>query len=198
MSEIRSTSDQHRVGRWLYDRAQALEGNQALDQPARALERLAGVVTGPPAVRDLLKGRWLGHSFHPMATDFPLGSWMSASLLDLIGGEEARPASKKLIAFGLMMAVPTAAAGLVEWSETREGARRVGVAHALTNSTALSLYALSLFARVRERHNVAVVIGIAGGLVATAGGYLGGHLSLEKGVGVDVKKAAGDADDQKV
>ncbi len=186
------------AGRWFHDQAERLERNPRLDLPAERLQRAADAIAERPALHAFLKGRWLGHSFHPMATDFPLGSWMSASLLDLIGGEEARGPSRKLVAFGVLAAIPTAAAGLTEWRETREGARRVGVVHAATNTTALSLYTLSLVARFRERHRVATVLGVAWGIVATVGGYWGGHLSLEKAVGVNVEKAAADADDVKV
>jgi hypothetical protein len=59
----------------------------------------------------------------------------------------------------------------------------VGVVHASVNGTATALYALSWLARRRERHPTGVVLGIAGGLVATLGGYVGGHLSLVRKIG---------------
>jgi uncharacterized membrane protein len=118
-----------------------------------------------------------------MLTDFPLGAWMSASLLDLVGGPSARPASKRLIGFGLLAAVPTVATGLAEWQATSGAARRVGVVHAGVNATATTLYASSWLARWRGRQATGVVLGVAGGLVATLGGYFGGHLSLVRKVG---------------
>lgn len=118
-----------------------------------------------------------------MLTDFPLGSWMSASLLDLIGGRGARPASQRLIGFGLLVTVPTVATGLAEWQATSGGARRVGVVHVGVNSTATVLYASSWLARRRGRHWTGVALGIAGGVAATLGGYFGGHLSLVRKVG---------------
>jgi uncharacterized membrane protein len=118
-----------------------------------------------------------------MLTDFPLGSWMSASLLDLVGGRSARPASRRLIGFGLLMAAPTVATGLAEWQATSGPARRVGVVHAAVNTTALALYTSSWLARRGDRHGKGVLLGIAGGVTATVGGYLGGHLSLVRKVG---------------
>ncbi|MDQ4071210.1 MAG: (2Fe-2S)-binding protein, partial [Actinomycetota bacterium] len=112
-----------------------------------------------------------------------LGAWMSASLLDLVGGRQARPASRRLIGFGLLVAAPTAAAGLAEWQATSGGARRMGVVHAGVNGTAAFLYASSWLARRRGRHARGVVLGIAGGVVATLGGYFGGHLSLVREIG---------------
>ncbi len=177
--------NQKLLGSALRAAAEALEANERLDKPARVLERIAGRVTRDPRRRDFLLGQWLGHSFHPMVTDFPLGAWMCVSLLDLAGGEQARPAARKLLVFGVAMAIPTAAAGLAEWSRTEGGPRRVGVVHASVNSTALSLYSLSLVARLRGRHTLGVVLGIGGGVAATIGGYFGGHLSLARGVGVE-------------
>jgi hypothetical protein len=45
---------------------------------------------------------------------------------------------------------------------------------------ALALYGLSYLARRRGRRGV--LLGVLGGLAATAGGYLGGHLSLTRAV----------------
>ncbi len=148
--------------------------------------RLAGVadaVVRSPALADVLRGTWLGHALHPLLTDFPLGAWMSASFLDLFGGREARRPAQRLIGFGLLAAIPTVAAGLAEWRETAGGARRVGVVHAGVNGTAALLYRSSWLARRRGWHPVAVGLGVTGGLVATAGGYLGGHMSLVRKIG---------------
>ncbi|PLS74793.1 MAG: (2Fe-2S)-binding protein [Actinobacteria bacterium] len=153
-----------------------------LDRPAQVLGRVADVVVAGRA-RSVLLGEPLGHALHPVLTDFPLGSWTSTSLLDLFGGRRARPAATGLLAFGIVAAVPTALAGLAEWQQATGPARRVGVVHAGVNTTALVLYSSSLVTRLRGRHTRAVALGLAGGIVATLGGYLGGHLSLVLKVG---------------
>lgn len=118
-----------------------------------------------------------------MPTDFPLGAWMSASLLDLIGGRSARPASRRLIAFSVLAAVPTAVTGASDWTQGTVRERRGGVVHAVTNTTALSLYTASLVARRHGRHWKGIGLGILGGLAATAGGFFGGHLSMATDIG---------------
>ena len=160
-----------------------LESDTRIDDAADRLSVLAGAVVNSPDRSDALRGAWFGHAVHPMLTDFPLGSWMSASLLDLVGGPGARPASRRLIGFGLLVAVPTVATGLAEWQATSGAARRVGAVHAGVNATATALYASSWLARRRGRQAGGVVLGVAGGLVATVGGYLGGHLSLVRKIG---------------
>ena len=40
---------------------------------------------------------------HPLLTDVVIGSWTSATLLDVLGGRESEPAAEKLIAVGIDM-----------------------------------------------------------------------------------------------
>jgi uncharacterized membrane protein len=162
--------------------AQRFEQAEALDGPAAAVERcLPAMLTGG-AGRSLLGGRWLGHSLHPLLTDFPLGFWASASWLDLVGGARARPAAQRLVASGLLFAVPTAAAGLSDWSRLSRTDQRVGLMHAQLNALATVLYGTSYLARRRGSPATATVLGVLGGLSATAGGFFGGHLTLTRSV----------------
>jgi nitrite reductase/ring-hydroxylating ferredoxin subunit/uncharacterized membrane protein len=135
--------------------------------------------------KDLLSGTWLGHPLHPPLTDLVIGAWTSALLLDLLGGDDAEQAADRLIAAGIVAAVPTAAAGLSDWAELRDASRRVGTVHALGNTTALALHALSWSARRRGRRESAVALSALGYGVATFSAWLGGHLSFGKGVGVN-------------
>lgn len=160
-----------------------LEGAEALDAPAQALEGVAARVAPTARIQRLLQGDGVGHALHPLLTDFPLGMWMSANYVDVLGGRRGRPVATGLLASGLLAAVPTIATGLAEWRTTRGGARRVGVAHAMTNGMGFALYALSLVLRLRRRHGAAVGVGLLAGATVTAGGYLGGHLSLVHKVG---------------
>jgi uncharacterized membrane protein len=131
--------------------------------------------------REVLSGRWMGHSLHPLLTDFPLGFWTSATMLDLMGGERDARTARRLIGWGVLAALPTAAAGLSDWSHLdAPGDRRTGVLHAQLNAMALALYGLSWLSRRRGKRGV--LLGLLGGLAASAGGYLGGHLTLSRAV----------------
>jgi nitrite reductase/ring-hydroxylating ferredoxin subunit/uncharacterized membrane protein len=160
----------------------------SLDGPAEAVAGwIRGIVPRGP-VKDALAGTPLGHALHPLLTDLPIGTWTSASLLDVVGGRAARPAAERLIAAGILAAVPTAASGLNDWADTTpadDGVRRMGAVHAVANVAALGLYAASLAARRSDRHGRGVALGLAGVGALTVGGHLGGHLSYAKGVGVD-------------
>jgi len=160
-----------------------IEDANVLDRPAEALGRVVDSALSSPRARSILRGEQIGHALHPSLTDVPLGAWMSTSLLDLLGGRRGRGAATGLLSVGLIAAVPTVLAGLVEWQATSGAARRVGAVHAAANGGALALYSSSLMARLRGRHARGVVLSMAGGAVAIVGGYLGGHLSLVLRVG---------------
>jgi nitrite reductase/ring-hydroxylating ferredoxin subunit/uncharacterized membrane protein len=172
----------------LHHLAERVGSAAALDGPAEAVaEKVRGAIPRGP-VKDALSGTPLGHALHPFLTDLPIGTWTSAAVLDLVGGPDARPAAERLIATGILAAVPTAASGLNDWADTTPASdevRRVGAVHAVANVTALALYAASFAARRRGRHARGVALGLAGIGALTVGGHLGGHLSYAQGVGVD-------------
>jgi len=155
-----------------------LEGLELLDGLS---DRLAGVVNfavGP--AKSLLSGTWLEHPLHPLLTDLPVGCWTGAVVLDLFGGAAGEGAVQPLVAFGALAAVPAAVSGLSDWADSYGGERRVGLVHAAVNVTGLGLFAASLLAGRRARRMR--LLGLA---AVSAGGYLGGHLSYARGLGVD-------------
>ena len=161
-----------RIVRWTL----RLEEATALDRPVHAFEPLVRSLFGTGTRASVLRGEWLGHAVHPPLTDVVIGSWMSASLLDLLGGPDTSGAAQRLVGIGLLAAGPTAWTGWAEWSAAGSRAKRVGLVHAFANGAAISLYAASWFARRRGRHGSGVRLGLAGGAMSGVAAYLGGHL----------------------
>lgn len=162
-----------------------IETDPRLDRAADALAPLASAIAGQGARKDLLSGTWLGHPAHPMAVFAPLSFFFSASVLDVVGGPAGRRAARRLLALGVITALPAAAAGMSDWSDTSGAERRTGVVHAASNTAALALYAASWRQRRRGDTGRGVVTALLGSAMAGIGGYLGGHLSYRRGVGVD-------------
>src|SRR5579871_5406511 len=136
----------------VHEIAERIGATTDLDRVAKpAAETVHRAIPEGPA-KDLLSGSWLGHPLHPLLTDIPIGSFTSASILDFLGGKRARTASETLIALGLVSAVPTALAGLADWSDTYGAEQRIGVVHAAANLAGLVCYAASLSARRRGHH----------------------------------------------
>ncbi|MGH9303002.1 MAG: Rieske 2Fe-2S domain-containing protein [Acidimicrobiales bacterium] len=167
---------------WIVDEVKGLE---ALDGLARPLAGIAGKWTSSTPVKNFLSGTWLGHQLHPMLTDVPIGTWVAAGMLDFTGGRSSARAARRLVGLGVLAALPTAAAGASDWSETYGSEQRVGLVHALGNISATSLQAASYLARRRGRHFTGVMLSTAGLGLMTGASYLGGHLSWNGGVGVN-------------
>jgi nitrite reductase/ring-hydroxylating ferredoxin subunit len=167
---------------------EALENAEALDVPAQAIAKeVRGLVT-PGPLKDALAGTWLGHALHPLLTDVVIGSFLSATILDVIGGDDDGRAAERLIAVGLLSYPPTAITGTTDWADTELGdprARRVGLAHAAANASALSLYAASLAARRRGNTGRGKALSLAGSGALALGGFLGAHMSFAQGVGIN-------------
>lgn len=161
-----------RIVRWTL----RLEDSSALDRPVHALEPTVQAWFGSGARGSLLRGEWLGHAVHPLLTDVALGTWTSASLLDLFGGPASSASAQRLVGSGLLMAGPTAWTGWAEWSAAGSRDKRVGLVHAVTNGAAVGIYAASWFARRRGRHGTGARLALAGAGVSGVGAYLGGHL----------------------
>jgi nitrite reductase/ring-hydroxylating ferredoxin subunit/uncharacterized membrane protein len=156
-----------------------------LDRIADVASAALHTVIRPGLVKDVLSGTPVGHPVHPLLVTLPIGSWVSATYLDVAGGAKSRTAARRLVAFGAVMAVPAAITGASDWSDTSGAERRVGLVHSAANYTALSLYCGSWLARRRRRQAVGVALAAVGGTILTASGWLGGHLSYALGVGVD-------------
>lgn len=160
-----------------------LEDATALDAAVDAVEPKIRSVFGTGQRAAVLRGDWLGHAVHPLLTDLVLGTWTSASLLDLCGGTSSKAAAQRLIGAGLLAVGPTAWAGWAEWSAAGPREKRVGLVHAVTNAVAISMYAASWVARRRGRHSSGVGLALAGAAVTGVGGYLGSHLALARKLG---------------
>jgi nitrite reductase/ring-hydroxylating ferredoxin subunit/uncharacterized membrane protein len=173
-----------RSGSRLHALLRRVERAGVLDPIAERVTATVSTATRSVDAQPLLTGTWLGHAVHPVLTDFAAGAWMGGSFLDLFGPPHSQAAARRLVGFGLLAAVPTALTGLAECADTGGVERRVGLLHAVSSSTAFGLYAWSYVARRRDRHAAGVTLGVLGGLVAIADGYVGGHLSLGLGVGV--------------
>jgi nitrite reductase/ring-hydroxylating ferredoxin subunit len=159
-----------------------LEQAKPLDRLTVPVQRAARLLP-PGRVRDALHGVWLGHPLHPVLVQLPVGTWLSASLLDAWPGNEQ--ASRRLVLAGLAAAVPAALAGAADWSEQHEQQMRTGLVHAAANAAAVVLYAVSAVAPARP----AKLLRLAGLAAAGGGGFIGGHIAYRQSAGANQAEA---------
>jgi hypothetical protein len=88
--------------------AKRLEETAALDTPVRLVQPLVDALLADRTRADALQGMWLGHAVHPLLVMVPIGSWTSATVLDLIGGRDSRDAARKLVGLGVLAFPPAA------------------------------------------------------------------------------------------
>ncbi|WP_197497612.1 Rieske 2Fe-2S domain-containing protein [Mycobacterium sp. 1274756.6] len=165
-----------------------LERADVLDRPAQALAaKIRGLLSNPSA-KDAISGTPLGHPVHPPLTDLAIGTFFSASLLDLLLPRAGAPAARRLLTIGIAASLPTALTGFSDWADTELSdvrVRRVGLIHATANLVAVALYSSSLAARRRRSKAAGTLLALAGAGTLGSSGYLGGHLTYARGVGVD-------------
>jgi nitrite reductase/ring-hydroxylating ferredoxin subunit/uncharacterized membrane protein len=159
-----------------------LERAEGLDAPASAVKKAVDSALAP-GVRDALNGVWLGHPVHPLLVMVPLGSWLSATVLDLLPGN--RDAARTLVGLGTLSAVPTAITGWADWSQLHPQQQRVGLVHAAGNGVAVALEAASWFARRRGAHGRGKGLSLAAVAVSGLAGWLGGHLAYRQSAGAN-------------
>jgi len=160
-----------------------LEDATSLDAPVQALRPSVQALFGTGRRAAVLRGEWLGHAVHPVLTDVVIGTWTSASLLDLFGAPGSSGPATRLVGMGLIAVGPTAWTGWAEWSAAGAREQRVGLVHALTNGLAIGVYTASWIARRRGRHGAGAALALTGAGALGVGAYLGGHLAAARKVG---------------
>jgi uncharacterized membrane protein len=129
-----------------------------------------------------------GHPLHPPLTDATIGMYVLAAGLAIIGyagGIELAAAKGMWLALigGLIVSVPTALSGMVDWLMIEWGSARWRTAtlHLSAMVTAVALFALAAW---RQYHGYqhghvstsGLVLTLCGAVVLTGGGWLGGSL----------------------
>ncbi|MFD7256772.1 DUF2231 domain-containing protein [Streptomyces sp. NPDC059874] len=164
---------------WWLTALDRLERTTVADPAIRVLQR--GIRSLPlGGMRDLLRGRPLGHPVHPVLVQVPIGCWLSTAVLDVVPGSPR--ATTTLTAVGLAGVAPAAVAGWVDWADLPPEQARVGLAHAVSNVAAVACYTASLTARLHGRSAKGRLWSLAGLAAVTVTGALGGHVAYRRAV----------------
>ena len=135
----------------------------------------------------LVRG-FAGHPSHPPLTDASIGAYtvgVAMLIAGALGLQEEQMAHGALLAIsgGLIVAVPTALTGLLDWLRIPAGtpARTTATIHLITMVTATVLFAVTwLSARPGYLHGHVItrtwILGAVAEAVLAAGGYLGGTI----------------------
>jgi uncharacterized membrane protein len=139
--------------------------------------------------------RMLGHPLHPALAAFPIAFLSGSVLADAIALLRADPfwwaVSFWVVATGVLAAVPTAGAGLVDYTTIEQGGPvfKTATVHLTVMLVAIGCFGVDLILRggpaAPQGALVAatVALDVAGAAILTVGGWFGGHLVFHHGVG---------------
>lgn len=134
-------------------------------------------------IKDLLHGKWLGHSIHAALSDVPVGALTLAVVFDLL---DQRLAADTAIGLGVLAMIGAAVSGAADYTDTDDDARMVATVHSVTMITVLVLYAASLWLRLGAGapgadRTVAIAISLVGYGVLAFGAWVGGEVVFALG-----------------
>jgi uncharacterized membrane protein len=135
------------------------------------------------------------HPIHPMLIVFPLGLWIFAFICYAVyrgtAGPSWRAASLYAMIGGIIGAVLAAVPGLIDLLSLRGSpAWATGLTHMISNVTALMFF-IAAFAvgwTSAGPSVAALVLSIVGLIAVGIGGWLGGALVYEHGVGIESRQ----------
>jgi uncharacterized membrane protein len=145
--------------------------------------------------------RLWGHPVHPILVHFPVAFWTVgtvAYIADAAGVEGAAAVAKLSNAAGLIMALLAMTAGLMELRliDSSSAAMRVATTHMMAMAAAwvcfMAALVITISAGASLDKQIAQLVGVGGAsvgfLLMSAGGWLGGRLVYEFGIGVATRK----------
>lgn len=155
------------------------------------------LVAGRWTLREVVRGKPIGHPTHAMLVHFPSALFPVAFALDIVSRISADLTVTRAafydISFGLAFAAPSAITGLIDYVPLIGGRSkrnlRLGTFHMLSQITATSLLASSLVVRAFDYDATrtpwaALALAGAGAVLIAVGNYLGGSLVYKRGVRV--------------
>lgn len=126
-------------------------------------------------VKTLFNGTWLGHPVHPAITDVPIGAFLVAVVLDLVGEPTA---AFWAIVIGQLAFLASALTGIADFSDTDGTARTRATTHGTIMVIGGAFTAASLILRQggTVEGPTQTILLIVGFLVIAAGAFVGGDV----------------------
>lgn len=145
-----------------------------------------------------MQGKWLGHPLHPAIVHVPIGTWVAACALDILGacGVELAAAptiARWLVGTGVVVAAIAVVPGVADWSgiKREKPAWKLGLYHMLLNILAMAGWIVNFTLRWRSRdgldealRNWILVTSIGGILLVVVSAYLGSLMVFDQGISV--------------
>ena len=142
-------------------------------------------------LQDFLNGTWLGHSLHAVLVDVVVGGATAVLLLDVLrvffGVDGLADAATWVLALALLSGIGGIVTGLTDFKDTdpNTSTRDLATFHGVINFVGIGGFALSLTQRMDGQHDSAFWVFLAGYVLISVGGYIGGHVVFKHGYAVN-------------
>jgi uncharacterized membrane protein len=148
-------------------------------------------------MKDLLKGKWMGHPLHPPMVHLPVGLWIGALIFDVLsllgdGSNVFVQISFYAIAVGVLVAFAAILPGLADWWDMKSSPAifKLGLLHMVFNGLSIVLWITNLALRAgtyQTADSVAILplsLSVVATVALSVSGYLGGRMVYEEGLSV--------------
>jgi len=133
-----------------------------------------------------------GHPLHPVIIPLPIGLWIFSLISDLIfkfgyGGPVWSDVAFYTLAGGIVGALIAALPGLIDLvSLENPKTKSIAIWHMIINLLAVALYCVNFWLRMHRApgDNLPIILSVAGVVLITISGWLGGELVYVRGVAV--------------
>ena len=144
------------------------------------------------------KAHFKGHPLHPILVSFPIAFFIGTLILDVLGLVYSRDdfytTAMYLEIAGIGFALFAAVPGIIDYLfviPPNSSAKKRGATHGLINITMVIIFSVALMLRKKEEVSFMIIIGleIAGIILLSIAGWLGGTLVFRNQIGVDIRYA---------
>jgi uncharacterized membrane protein len=137
--------------------------------------------------------RIFGHPIHPMLVVFPIGLLATSTIFDIIGllsgNSTFHLVAFYMLAAGVIGGLIAALFGAMDWLAipSRTAAKQVGLVHGVINVVVVAVFIIAGFVRqqIDDPENLSLVLSVAGLVLLSFSGWLGGELVYRYGIGVE-------------
>ena len=144
------------------------------------------------------KAHFKGHPLHPILVSFPIAFFIGTLICDVVGllygRNDFHTTAMYLEIAGIGFALLAAIPGIVDYLfviPPKSSAKKRGARHGLINITMVIIFSVALVLRQKAEVSFMIIIGleIAGVILLTIAGWLGGTLVFRNQIGVDIRYA---------
>ncbi|HET6724244.1 MAG TPA: DUF2231 domain-containing protein [Chitinophagaceae bacterium] len=144
------------------------------------------------------KAHFKGHPLHPILVSFPIAFFIGTLIFDVIGlvydRNDFYTTAMYLEIAGIGFALLAAIPGIIDYFfviPPKSSAKKRGATHGLINITMVIIFSVALLLRQKGDLSFMIIIGleIAGVILLSIAGWLGGTLVFRNQIGVDIRYA---------